>query len=232
MAIHPVIILKNNKHTPAEAGDTISPSALPISAEQDNGVEIKNDGLFVPVADIKGVSFDVEAAPDTFATNGHKVTHTVTTASGAPTTKDVYTARPFTLGYEAAGNAQHGLSKNRIVLDTLNADGSDKTAEFDVVPNAVIKQPTLDGTTLKIGLEHYKEGTLVDDSYQEVSIDLASLRGTSLVEAQDEPNETTGNEIPTTFFGGAREKLLASPDKWLEITVNGERGVVPWFKLP
>lgn len=104
MAEQKIIVLKDNKHTPAEAGDTIAPSLVPVSGEQGNALSVKDDGLFVT--------------------------------------------------------------------------------------------------------------------------------GTSLAATQDAPNTSTGDDVPTEFFGSGRDKLLAEPDKWLEVTIGGERGVVPWFKLP
>lgn len=54
----------------------------------------------------------------------------------------------------------------------------------------------------------------------------------SFTEAPQGPaNTTSGDDVPTEFFGPGRDKLLAEPDKWLEVTIGGERGVMPWFKL-
>lgn len=56
--------------------------------------------------------------------------------------------------------------------------------------------------------------------------------GASFTATQDAPDTSTGDGVPTEFYGPGRDKLLAEPDKWLEVTIGGERGVVPWFKLP
>lgn len=51
MAEVQIIKLGANQHEPVAAGDTLAPGLLPLSAEADNSVELKADGLYVPEAE-------------------------------------------------------------------------------------------------------------------------------------------------------------------------------------
>lgn len=237
MAEQNVVVYKDEKHIPSDVGDTIPARVIPVSTEQGNTISIKDDGIFATGGSggVESVAVNVEPITSTsdnnIRTSGNKVTVTVT-EGGRPTAASFLVARPRDIVAECEGSTDYGLSKNRIKESVLEADGSSTSGQYEKLPNAVLRTPTLDGTTLKLKLRHYIEGDAVDNSEQEVSIDLATIAGTKLVETQDAPNTTTGSDIPTQFYGPNRDKLLTEPDKWLEVTIGSERGVVPWFKLP
>lgn len=54
----------------------------------------------------------------------------------------------------------------------------------------------------------------------------------SFTEAPQGPaNTTSGDDVPTDFIGRARNNLLAEPDKWLYVEIDGQRGAVPWYAI-
>lgn len=241
MAEQPVIIYKDNKHTPATAGDTIPAAAIPISSEQGNTLQAKNDGLFSAAGGggAENVALtreekDFSGIYNNLFRNGANVyEYTFTNAAGQQQKFKEVIGRPIALKYVVEAGGNHGLVKHQIEHYRLINEGQGTKGELDLA-HAALGTPRLEGTVLKINMHHRQYEEKVGGSDQEVSVDLASLAGgPAFTEAPQGPaNTTSGDDVPTDFIGRARNRLLAEPDKWLEVTIGGEHGAVPWFKLP
>lgn len=245
MAQHEVIILKDNKHTPAEAGDTIDHKLLPISAQQGNSLESKDDGLFVAAGTSNGNSglgeiislTPIEFTPFDGRGSWYALKHRK--ASGDEETLKFPAGYPMKIHYQprAGGGGSRpvsGIAHNYLQEQYQNQENDYNPTANVLLATPVLNTPTVEGTKLKLSIAFHLGGTYgnkIANSDQGVEVDLAEVLGTKLAETQDIPNGTTGSDVPTAFIGAAREKLLAAPDKWLEVTINGERGVIPWFKL-
>ena len=243
MSQHKIIILKDNKHTPAEAGDTIDHKLLSISAEQGNSLEAKDDGLFVaPSAGGGGGAENVALTREEkdfsgiynnlFRNEANVYEYTFTDAAGQQQKFKEVIGRPLVLKYVVETGGNYGLAKHQIEHYRLIDEGQGTKGELDLA-HAALGTPRLEGTVLKISMHHRQYEEKVGGSDQEVTVDLASLAGgPAFTEAPQGPaNTTSGDDVPTDFIGRERNNLLAGPDKWLLVEVDGQRGAVPWFSI-
>lgn len=243
MAEQPVIIYKDNKHTPATAGDTIPASAIPISAEQGNTLQAKDDGLFsaaggggnaATVALTRRSNGLYDAGGKDFSQYAVEYEYTFTNSEGQETKFKEAMSRPMFFELPVNGSSVTSLDSLYLTPWVYRVeDGAAALLPYIELPVTMLDTPELQGTTLNIKLKHRMSTGDVPHSVQTVSVDLASLAGgPAFTEAPQGPaNTTSGDDVPTDFIGRARNNLLAEPDKWLYVEIDGQRGAVPWFSI-
>lgn len=187
MAKQEIIVHKDGTHAPAEAGDTIDHSLIPISSESGNALSVKDDGLFAsagaggssPVSLVReGISIDNVQGKD-FSAYGAAYTYKFTDASGQEKQFVEAVGKPtfFTLNVE--GDSDNSLQPLYLTpwLYSTEAGGEASLGNYINLPSAKLETPELAGTTLKIKLKHMVAGEDVSGSTQTVSVDLAGLAG-------------------------------------------------------
>lgn len=158
--------------------------------------------------------------------------YTFTDAAGQQQKFGEVIGRPVVLKYVVEAGGNYGLVKHQIEDYRLINEGQGTKGELDLA-HAALGTPRLEGTVLKISMHHRQYDEKVGGSDQEVTVDLASLAGgPAFTEAPQGPaNTTSGDDVPTDFIGKARNNLLAEPDKWLLVEIDGQRGAVPWYAI-
>lgn len=107
--------------------------------------------------------------------------------------------------------------------------GQTRKIDFEL-PQTKIKMIEKDGSTVTV-TQHTVIGT--QEKYKETfSFEVGGGGGASLdFAAAPNVHTTEGTDLPTRLYGKARAALLAAPDGWALVTMNGKQYALPAYEV-